>query len=178
MRTRAMIAGTVLGLACIGVAGGADAPPSSQPAPSRIVPPGSMLERMLRQPTTGGKALEPVKFPPAIDATSGRGAVAPGAENLTLMREGERIVDRTGRLTRSADGQFYEFHFDADGQAMRDPPVVILPSLKLVQMETAIQSSARDLRFRITGEVTEYKGRNYVLLQKVVVVPDVVQPLK
>jgi hypothetical protein len=33
------------------------------------------------------------------------------------------------------------------------------------------------LHFRITGMVTEYKGRNYVLLDKVVVVPDSTQTL-
>jgi hypothetical protein len=39
-------------------------------------------------------------------------------------------------------------------------------------METAVNASSRDLQFRITGMVTEYRGRNYVLLEKVVVVPD------
>ena len=44
-----------------------------------------------------------------------------------------------------------------------------------MQMENAVQGSNRDIRFRVTGMVTEYKGRNYILLDKVVVVPDVVQ---
>ena len=55
---------------------------------------------------------------------------------------------------------------------MRDPPVVILPNLKLMSMETAVGSANRDLRFRITGTVTEYHGRNYILLDKVVVMED------
>jgi hypothetical protein len=42
-------------------------------------------------------------------------------------------------------------------------------------MENAVNGSNRDLKFRITGMVTEYKGRNYILLEKVVVVPDVTQ---
>ena len=88
-----------------------------------------------------------------------------------------RIVvrDRTGRLTRSPDGQLMEFTFDSDGQSLQDPPMVILPNLKLMAMENAVSGSSRDLRFRITGQVTEYKGRNYILLEKVVVVPDVTQ---
>jgi hypothetical protein len=49
---------------------------------------------------------------------------------------------------------------------MQDPPVVILPNLSLMKMETATAGMSRDLRFRITGEVTEYRGRNYVLLRK------------
>jgi hypothetical protein len=40
-------------------------------------------------------------------------------------------------------------------------------------LENAVSGASRDLRFRITGMVTEYHGRNYVLLEKVTVVPDV-----
>jgi hypothetical protein len=58
---------------------------------------------------------------------------------------------------------------------MQDPPVVILPNLKLMGMEQAVKNSSRDLKFSITGMVTEYNGRNYVLLEKVVVVPDAQQ---
>jgi hypothetical protein len=58
---------------------------------------------------------------------------------------------------------------------MKDPPLVVLPNLKLMAMENAVTGSSRDLRFRISGTVTEYKGRNYILLDKVVVVPDLDQ---
>jgi hypothetical protein len=94
---------------------------------------------------------------------------------MPVIREGSFIVDRTGRLTKSPDGQQFEFHFESDGRAMKDPPVVIIPNLKLMAMENAVNGSNRDLKFRITGMVTEYKGRNYILLEKVVVVPDVTQ---
>ena len=42
-------------------------------------------------------------------------------------------------------------------------------------MEDAVQGANRDLRFRATGMVTEYRGRNYILLEKVVVVPEATQ---
>jgi hypothetical protein len=45
-------------------------------------------------------------------------------------------------------------------------------------MEDAANAINRDLRFRITGMVTEYRGRNYVLLEKAVVVPDATQQLR
>jgi hypothetical protein len=92
-----------------------------------------------------------------------------------VLREGTFIVDRTGRLSSGADGQGWEFTFESDGRAMRDPPLIILPNLKLMAMEAAIRNNTRDLRFRVTGMVTEYGGRNYILLEKVVVVPDVTQ---
>lgn len=144
--------------------------PATQP--SKPIPADQMLSRMLRPQTDPTKPLAPTTAPPSIDKTSGSGAIAPGAPAQTVMREGSYLVDRIGRMTRSADGQQLEFTFDADGKALKDPPVVLLPNLKLMAMETAVKGSTRDLRFRITGVVTEYNGRNYVLLEKVVVVTD------
>jgi hypothetical protein len=135
--------------------------------PSATMPADQKLDQMLRPMPQPG--------PAPIDASTGAAAVAPGAPQLTVMREGSFLVDRMGRLTRSADGQTWEFAFESDGRAMKDPPVVILPNLKLMAMEQAVKGANRDLRFRITGMVTEYNGRNYVLLEKVVVPPDSTQ---
>ena len=150
--------------------------PTTRPSNSKALPADQMLSQMLK-PAGGAaaKPLQPTADAPVTDAKSGSGAVAPTAPAQAVVREGTFIVDRTGRLTRSADGQQLEFTFDADGRAMRDPPVVLLPNLKLMAMENAVTAGSRDLRFRITGMVTEYKGRNYVLLEKVVVVPDATQ---
>ncbi len=160
--------------------GGADtqpAAPSTQPtAGGKSLSADQMLSQMLKAPPSGvAKPLAPVAQPPAADRTSGAGAVKPEAPAVNVMREGTFLVDRTGRLTRTADGNSAEFTFEADGKTLRDPPVVILPNLSLMKMEDAVKSNSRDLRFRITGMVTEYRGRNYVLLEKVVVIPDVLQ---
>lgn len=111
--------------------------------------------------------------PLPIDATSGSGAVAPGAPPVQVLREGSFIVNRIGRLSHTNDGSQMQFTFDSDGRTMKDPPLLVLPNLKLMQMESALDNSNRDLRFRVSGMVTEYKGRNYVLLDKFVVVPDI-----
>jgi hypothetical protein len=148
------------------------AAPATQPAAP--LPADKMLDQMLKSSSSAPRPLRPTSAP-APDRTSGSAAVAPGAASLQVMREGTFLVDRTGRLTRAPDGQAWEFSFDSDGRAMKDPPVIILPNLKLMAMEQAVKSSNRDLRFRITGMVTEYSGRNYVLLEKVVVVPEVTQ---
>ena len=148
--------------------------PATQPA-AKPVPADQMLSRMLKPQGSGAKVLEP-SAEVATDKTSGPGAVAPRAPVVHLMKEGDKIVDRTGRLTPSADGQRMEFVFDADGRALRDPPMVLIPNLSLMAMENAVGSSSRDLRFRVTGTVTEYKGRNYLLLEKVIVVADSSQP--
>jgi hypothetical protein len=143
--------------------------------PSTDTPPAEQMMNQLLNSGSGVKALPSATKGPMVDGTSGRAAVAPGAPTLNVLREGTFIVKRVGRLTHSADGQQMEFTFDSDRKAMKDPPVVILPNLKLMQMENAIAGSSRDLRFRVSGVVTEYKGRNYVLLDQVVVVPDVDQ---
>jgi hypothetical protein len=149
--------------------------PTTRPS-DRALSPDEMLSQMLRSTAGGGaKPLQPTVDAPQINTTTGANAVAPGAAQLQELREGTFIVDRTGRLTRSADGQQWEFTFESDGRAMQDPPVVVLPNLKLMSMENAIKGSNRDLKFRITGMVTEYGGRNYILLEKVVVVPEVTQ---
>ena len=151
--------------------------PATQPAtqPAQTLTAEQMLSQLLRPRATPGRPLAPTTGPAAYDKTSGRGAVAPGAPVVSVLREGTFIVDRVGRLTRTTDGSQAEFTFEADGKALKDPPMLILPNLKLVVMENVAGPDSRDLRFRVTGMVTEYHGRNYLLLEKVVVVPDVLQ---
>src|SRR5262249_47312947 len=108
-----------------------------------------------------------------LDQTTGK-PVAPNIPMTALIREGDSVVDRVGRLNKGPDGQF-EFTFDSDGKNLQDPPMVILPNLALYRMETAVTSASRDLKFRISGQVTEYKGKNYILIDKVVVPPETTQ---
>lgn len=136
-----------------------------------------LLNRLLQPSKSDGTVLQPSNIR-STDRTSGSGAVAPAAPSITVLREGSYLVDRTGHMTRSSDGRDMEFTFISDGRTMRDPPVIILPNLKLMAMETAAAGSTRDLLFRITGMVTEYRGRNYILLDKVVIVPDAARPLQ
>ena len=138
-----------------------------------------VLGQMLRPRRQGQQRELTYNEPPAADRTSGDAAVKPNAPLVTVMREGTPIVNRVGRLTLPGRGANHsgqaEFTFLADGQALRDPPLVILPNLKLMAMEEAVRGQSRDLRFRVSGIVTEYRGRNYVLLEKVSVVGDVTQ---
>jgi hypothetical protein len=159
------------------------ATPTTQPVTQPAVEPSNrtksadeLLSRMLRPNNPGAaRPLQAIQDGPVIDKASGTGSVAPGAPTLHLLREGTYLVDRVGRLNRTDDGSYAQITFDSDGKAMQDPPVLILPNMKLMAMENAVTSTNRDLRFRITGVVTEYRGRNYVMLEKVVVVPDPTQ---
>jgi hypothetical protein len=152
---------------------GASLGPTSRPA-STTMPADQLLQQMLRPAgTPAARPLTPVENLPTFNQTTGRVA-APAPPSPSLIREGDYIRDRVGRLSRTIDGQF-AFVFDSDGQALQDPPVLILPNLKLMQMESAVTSGNRDLKFRITGQVTEYKGHNYILIDKAVVPPDQTQ---
>ena len=151
--------------------------PTTRPSGSGVqpVPPSQLLDSLLKPPSTAGQVLQPIQEGPVPDTTTGKNAVAPNAPQLNLMREGSFIVDRTARLTKSADGQTNELTFDADGKVMKDPPMLILPNQALMRMEAAITGTSRDMRFKVSGTITEYKGRNYILLEKVVAIPDVIQ---
>ncbi len=174
-----VLAAMAAGVIAISVlAGRADEPstrPTTESTADKPLPADQLIGQMLRPAGPAETRVPDVVGPPARDMTSGGGAVAPHAPAQSVLREGTYLVDRTGRITRSADGSQAEFRFDSDRQGLRDPPVIILPNLKLMAMEGAVGGTNRDLRFRITGLVTEYRGRNYVLLEKVVVVPDVTQ---
>jgi hypothetical protein len=113
----------------------------------------------------------PKASPLPSDSSTGHGALPPNAPVLTVLPERSQIVDRVARMTPSADGQQEELSLEADGSSLRDPPLIVLPNLKLVDLENA-SGDHHDTRFRVTGEVTEYRGRNYILLQKVVVMAD------
>jgi len=162
-----------------------DAPPP--PATQRAAPPGTsapsadeVLGRMLKPRRDGQEREVTYNEPPAADKTSGDAAVKPHAPVVTVMREGTPLVNRVGRLTLTStpEGARAEFTFEADGQALRDPPLILLPNLRLMAMEDAVRAASRDLRFRVSGVVTEYRGRNYLLLEKVTVVQDITQQFK
>lgn len=146
--------------------------PTTQPASdtqdsgARTKSSDQMLGDMLKPPANSGRSLNPLPERPATDK-SGAASVKPNAPSVGVLREGTFIIDRVGRLTKTADGNQYEFTFESDGKALRDPPLIILPNLKLMLMENAVTGTNRDLKFRITGVVTEYRGRNYILLEKV-----------
>jgi hypothetical protein len=134
---------------------------------------------MLQPQGDAARPLKPIdEAPPAVDATSGAGAVAPGGTPQQVLREGTLLLDRVGRLTRGEDGKTFEFTLDSDGRRMADAPMILLPNRRLMQLENHVQGSYRDLKIRASGEVMEYRGRNYLLLQRWSTVPDVAQPLQ
>jgi hypothetical protein len=168
------------------------ATPTTQPAaPS----PEQVLNQMLRGSDADNSAPISPQRPPSASNTSNAAAnnddtsvaigganvmipqaVSPNGATGRILREGSEIIDRVGRLQKSPEANGWsEFVFESDGHTLRDPPMIVIPNLKLTLMETQAEKVSRDLRFRVTGTVTEYHGRNYLLLEKVVVVDDKTQ---
>lgn len=137
--------------------------------PAEPTNPDQMLRQLLSPARPSAKPLEPVDFP--REDTTSKTAVAPKVESQNLIREGSYLPERVGRLTKSPEGQL-EFTFESDATALKDPPMLILPNTKLMGMENAVKIASRDLRFRVWGMVTEYNGRNYILVEQFVVKPD------
>jgi len=151
-------------------------PASSTTAPNdmRFMSSDQVFDQMLKPATRPSKQLAPLPEQPVRDTKSAAGAVKPNAPPVVVIREGSMIIDRLGRISHTQTGQA-EFNFESDGKALRDPPMLLLPNLILNQIEDQIAVSNRDLKLRVTGVVTEYKGRNYLLLEKVIVPLDVTQ---
>jgi len=140
---------------------------TTQPSPDQV------LDDLLKPPADISQPLTRPSTGVDVDKTSGRGAITPSAPVVHLLPEGSYIIDRVARLGHSNDGLQSELVFESDGKTLRDPPMIILPNMRLTMMENAIAQQNRDLKFRVTGMVTEYHGRNYILLEKVsVMTPD------
>lgn len=134
-----------------------------------VLPARDVLNDMLRpNPASSARPLQPSAGQPLVDKSSGAGAVAPDAPIVKVLPEGSYIVDRVGRLTKTPNSQGWEFNFESDGKALKDPPLVVLPNRNLMLMEDLLKETNRDLKFRITGMVTDYRGRNHVLFVKAV----------
>src|ERR1700734_2910176 len=77
----------------------------------------------------------------------------PSGESATpsstpIIREGSFIVDRTGQLSHSADGQQWQFIFDGSSAPRGEPSINILPNLNLMLMENAVASNNQDIHFK------------------------------
>ena len=153
--------------------------PATRPATQQD-PADAVLDRLLGdRPATAasqprdGQRLDGGGMGGATDLSTGHGpdAVAPDTRAQRLVREGTFVIDRVGRARPSRDGRGLEFVFAADGAnpaAAGDPPMILVPNLNLMALESALRADP-DRRFRVTGRVTEYRGRNHLALEKVVV---------
>lgn len=109
-----------------------------------------------------------VPVPPAGPSAGGNlnpaiVGVAPGTKQPKLRREGEFVIARRGRIVRAPDAQYFMFVFEADAPDSAEPPMMILPCSLLESIESIIQQRGDEVVFILTGQITLYRGANYIL---------------
>jgi hypothetical protein len=106
------------------------------------------------------------------NVTSPLPGVAPNQPAVSRLREGQPVWNRVGRLIKDNTGNGYLFAFEADGKALQDPPMPLLPCRMLEQMEAASTGATVATKFKISGQVTEYHNKNYLLINFMQTVKD------
>lgn len=145
------------------------------PEPPREASPAEILKRLqedtrnlprpVTSPTRPGSVRRRVPAPnPDL-----RNAIQPTAQKL--LPDGSRIVDRPGRLT--SEGEYYTFSFESRGRGAPEMPIRLLPNRLLEDMEITSAGGTKPIVFVISGEVTEYRGVNYLLVQKLLARPNI-----
>jgi hypothetical protein len=96
--------------------------------------------------------------------------VASDQEQQDLLPDGYP-VKRTGRLVH--DGTWWSLAAEGVGQdATPEKPMRLLPNRLLETMEATSVGGTRPLLFSVTGQVTEYRGTNYLLVLNVMIQRD------
>jgi hypothetical protein len=134
----------------------ADSQPASQPSGGR----GTL--RRTQQADILRKLLDQNERPTPILPQNPDGSAAAEEKNAALLLEGTFITERPGRLVRE-DGRA-KFVFNAEGGGQTSRTVELLPSQLLELMER--EAAAGYAEFIVSGEITRFHDRNYLLLRK------------
>jgi hypothetical protein len=79
--------------------------------------------------------------------------------------EGTPVIRRTGRIV--SQGEWWAFAFDSDHGGEAEQPLRLLPNQSLQFMVDLHEREPAGLVFTVSGEVTEFGGRNYLLIRAV-----------
>ena len=141
------------------------------PAPPTEKSQEEVLEGLLKDPlpkplTIPGAGSDKVTIPAVTP-------VDPEAKTPLLVREGDVVINRMGRLHTDPKGTPF-FVYEADGTALTEPPLILLPCQNLELMERWTKGKP-DAKFLITGEIMVYQGKGYLLPRKVMLHRDMGQ---
>jgi hypothetical protein len=152
-RIAALLGAVGLALATLPLAALADEPAGRddavEPAEVVIEPRGGGIEATPTGDASGRQ------FPLEIGQTM----FQPSATHL--IPEATILVDRRGRVHRLESGRLV-FVFDADASGQADPPMFLQPCVATMQIERLIADRGPATTIRLTGQVTAYRGWNYL----------------
>jgi len=85
------------------------------------------------------------------------------------LKQDSILADRTALLSTNDDGQPV-FVLDAIGRNLQQTPFRLLPCQALEYAQHKQSQEPDQLRFKIAGIVTNYKGQNFLLLQRAILI--------
>lgn len=125
---------------------------------------GSLIAEMLRD--RPGRAVRTTPAP-RRSAEENVESVAPAGQTPFSPGKQDLVVDRVIRVIRETEGEWWLARFESDN-TLREPPLRILPGLRLEWIKMTMEESGKaDMLLRVSGEVTYYRGRRYLMLRKV-----------
>jgi len=80
---------------------------------------------------------------------------------VAAMPDGAPLANRAGRLVR--EGGWWTFLFESDHPDHPEPPMRLMPNMTLEMMVKAAAAGGNGTVFIVSGEVTLFHGRNYLL---------------
>lgn len=145
--------------------------PSTQPADPEVTADEVIRELMQRREA---RQAVPGAVEPATAPATQPDTVAPAEIVKPLpMPPGAMIVGRLGRLNRDENSPWWQFRFESERDVLYEPPMRVLPNRLLEAMETIRETSGRTtLRFKVSGEITTYRGDRYLLIRRMLVYRD------
>ena len=148
---------------------GPDGATATGPA-GREVRPEDIIQQLLQNKPRRAVVL-PQSMPSAAPASTA-GPVAEGDAPAAqqLWAEETMLVDRPGRVVPS--DKFWTFSFEDKGSPQTRKPIRLLPNRMLENAVAAGGDKTLGVVLVVSGEVTEYRGNNYLLLRKVLVQRD------
>ncbi len=137
------------------------------PHPTRVPP------ELLRPPTPQAMILPstPAEEPEGI-ATEPRsgGVLAEVTPTRRLLPEGYVLARRPARFGR--EDSWWAIAIGEAGDLPVGPPLRVLPNRRLTLLERILAAGKPEDTYLVTGRVTEFLGKNYVLLEQVVSPPE------
>lgn len=147
----------------------AEPAPTTQPTPPSAE---QVLKEVLdnHQPVQPLLPAEPGRPVKGVVSTRPVNPVVAEQERQDLLPDGYPIK-RTGRLVY--DGTWWTLAVEGTGQTIEpEKPLRILPNRLLETMEATSVGGSRPMLFSVTGQVTEYRGTNYLLVLNVMIKRD------
>jgi hypothetical protein len=138
----------------------AESQPSTQPAGSSLRGPQQI--QVLKGLLDSKDRATPVR-PEPQPKKGAESAPSTGSDGTDLLLEGTFLSERPGRLVH--EGGRAKFVFNADGGGQSPRSLEVLENQLLEAMER--EAEAGFASFVVSGEVSRYRGRNFLLLRKI-----------